>query len=136
MDIKENLSRIIKYGLVAVLGIFVNYFFLFLFYDVIGVYYLVAAGIAVEISILSNFIFNDLWTFKDRMAGKKRMSKFFRFNLLCLGGLVINLSILALLKEKLGLNIYFAELFGILGGFSWNFVFSNYWVWKSKLSGN
>ena len=130
--IKKTAIRPIKYGVVSVGGIFVNYFFLFLLYEWMHIYYLWAAAIAIEVSIVSNFTFNNLWTFKDRKNKECIFLKFLKFNLICMGGLLINLSILGALKENLNFNVYFAELFGIIGGFLWNFYFSNKWAWKGK----
>jgi len=127
---KKDTSRILKYVLVSIVGIFVNYSMLFLFYECLGLYYLIAAAIAIEVSIISNFIFNHIWTFKDRRRKEKIIFKFFKFNLICLGGLLINLSILAFLKENFDFNVYIAELFGICGSFLWNFTFSNFWAWR------
>ena len=127
---KKNISRPLKYALVAVSGIFVNYSILFLLYGYFGIYYLIAATIAIESSIISNFILNNIWTFRDRGRKESIIFKFFKFNLICFGGLLINISILALLKENFSFNVYVAELFRILGGFLWNFSLSNFWAWK------
>lgn len=123
-------EKIIKYGIVSISGVFVNYGFLFLLYGLLGTYYLIAAAIAIEISIISNFILNHIWTFNDRRKNEKAILKFLKFNFICLGGLLINLFILSFLKENFGFNVYFAEFFGILGGFLWNFSLSNSWAWK------
>lgn len=125
--IKNN--RILKYAIVSCSGIFVNYFFLFLFHEFFKVYYLYSAAIAIEISIISNFIFNHHWTFNDRKKKENIFLRFFKFNLICFGGLLINISILKVLKDVVGLNLYIAEFFGILGGFFWNFYLSNVWAW-------
>jgi dolichol-phosphate mannosyltransferase len=127
---KKEIIRPLKYASVAIGGIFVNYFILFLLYELFQVYYLIAAAIAIEIAIISNFILNHIWTFKDRRKEESAILKFLKFNLICLGGLAINLSILRFLKETYGFNVYFAELFGIMGGFLWNFSLSNFWAWK------
>lgn len=129
---KDDFLRIIKYGIVGVLGVLVNYSFLFLFYNVFGFYYLISAFFAIEISIISNFILNHIWTFKDRKNKENIFLKFLKFNFFSAGGIIINLLILRFLKEDFGFNLYFAEFFGILAGFSWNFIFSNFFVWRKK----
>jgi len=128
--LKEKFFCLLKFSAVGVLGVGVNYVFLFLFYELFHFYYLVSAAIAIEISIISNFILNDIWTFKQKKEGSSFFVRLLKFNLVCLGGLLINLLILKYLKEELFLNLYFAEFFGILGGFLWNFLFSNFFVWK------
>ena len=125
-------TRLFKYVIVSGSGIFVNYFFLFSLNEILKIYYLWAAAVAIEISIISNFIFNNLWTFKDRKNKESAFLKFLRFNLICFFGLLINVSILRTLKEGLGFNLYIAEFFGILGAFIFNFYLSNVWAWRKK----
>jgi len=52
---------------------------------------LLAWALPVELSIISNFILNNLWTFKkESITGLKRVVyKFLQFNLTSLGALVI-----------------------------------------------
>lgn len=130
--IKTEKGLVLKYAIVSVIGIFVNYFFLFLLHELFRIYYIYSAAIAIEISIISNFIFNNFWTFRDRKSKESIFLKFLKFNLICLGGLLINILILRFLKEGFNFNLYFAEFFGILGGFLWNFSLSNIWAWRKK----
>jgi putative flippase GtrA len=46
--------------------VIVNLGFLFLFADVIDLHTNVAASLAIELSIINNFLLNDRWTFADR----------------------------------------------------------------------
>ncbi len=132
---KENIIVFFKFSLVGIVGVAVNYAFLFVFDKIFHFYYLIAAGLAIEISIISNFILNHIWTFKDRKRGNI-LNRLFQFNLFCAGGILINLLILRYFKEVVGFNLYFSEFFGILGGFLWNFLFSNFFVWGNKDSFN
>lgn len=57
---------------------------------VLGVHTNVASAIAIEISILSNFTINHLWTFGDRRdEGGSLLAHGLRFHLVSLGGGVI-----------------------------------------------
>ncbi len=59
----------VKFAIVGAIGIVVNEGLLILIRSM-GVYYLTAGAVAIEISILSNFVLNDLWTFRDRRTGR------------------------------------------------------------------
>jgi putative flippase GtrA len=49
-----------------------------------------AAAIAIEISINTNFIINEYWTFHDRRAGNGAIgSRWFQFHLVSFGGAII-----------------------------------------------
>jgi putative flippase GtrA len=58
--------RFIKFGVVGASGIAVNLGFLFLFADVAELHTNLASGLAIELSIVNNFLLNDRWTFRDR----------------------------------------------------------------------
>ena len=78
-----------------------------------------------EVAIINNFLWNDLWTFGDiasRQRGwRKGLKRLLKFNLICLAGLVLNVTIVNLLSVGLGLNEYGAKLVAIAAVTLWNF---------------
>ena len=93
--------------------------------------------IAGELAIINNFLWNDLWTFRDisaRQSSKKQaLKRFAKFNLICLAGLVLNVLILNLLYNFLGFKHlpygpYVANMIAIVAVTLWN-----YWL-NVKLS--
>jgi dolichol-phosphate mannosyltransferase len=85
----------------------------------------------IEVSIITNFLLNDFFTFADRRTGKTasffgRMAK---YNLLALAGAFINWGVAALMVNA-GINIFLADFVGILIAFLWNYLFSTIWAWK------
>jgi len=85
----------------------------------------------IELSIITNFLLNDYFTFADRRTGKRgsffgRMGK---YNVLALAGAVINWGLAALLVHA-GVNIFLADFIGIVVAFLWNYFFSTIWAWK------
>lgn len=89
LGIKDK-QRFIKFGTVGFIGYLVNASGLFFFsrFD-IPEWAIWAA--ATEIAIISNFILNNLWTFKqEKITGiGKLLSKFVQFNLTSTGALII-----------------------------------------------
>jgi len=82
--------RFIKFGTVGFVGYLVNAFFLYLFAK-IGFREWAAWAASTELAIISNFTFNNLWTFKtEKITGLGKLSyKFFQFNLTSAGALII-----------------------------------------------
>src|ERR1035437_1531207 len=74
----------IKFSVVGVTGIIVNEGLLIVLQSR-GVYFLYAGIVAIEISILTNFVMNDLWTFRDRRSGHFAV-RLTKFNVLMLAG--------------------------------------------------
>jgi len=128
----QEFQRFLRFSLVGLVGMGVNYFFLFIFYEKFNLYYLLSAAFAVEISVISNFILNNKWTFKDRRRPENIFLRFLKFNLVSMGGIGINLLTLFILKENFGFGLYFANFFAILGAWLWNFFVNNFWTWKSE----
>jgi dolichol-phosphate mannosyltransferase len=87
-------KRFIKFGIVGFVGYLVNAVGLALFsrYDHV-LPEPVIWGLATEGAIISNFIFNNAWTFKgEQISGlKQTVTKFFQFNLTSVGALMIQI---------------------------------------------
>jgi dolichol-phosphate mannosyltransferase len=85
----------------------------------------------IEVSIITNFLLNDFFTFSDRRTGKLRslFGRLLKYNLVALTGAIINYAIAAALFTA-GLNIYLADFIGIVVAFPWNYFFSTVWAWK------
>ena len=125
-------ERFIKFNIVGLTGIGVNEGLLYLFTS-LGLYYIYSGAIAVEASILSNFILNDIWTFKDRRSGS-RIGRLLKFNILMLIGLLINLIVLYALTEWTGLHYMISNLFGIGVAVLFRYVSSIKWAWLKPKS--
>ncbi|AAY79864.1 GtrA family protein [Sulfolobus acidocaldarius] len=140
-------GRFLKYSLVGALGVIVNEGVLLLLRDYLPL--TVGLALAIEFSILSNFILNDIWTFRDSRVGSIG-GRLLRFHVSSLVGgavqyvIVIGLVILFVnysnLTELLFLlffsslklsSIYLAAInfIGIVGGFGVRFILSLKYVW-------
>jgi MFS family permease len=122
--------RFIRFNIVGFTGIFVNEGLLLLL-TAAGMYYLYASAIAVEASILGNFVLHDLWTFKDRRYGHI-LARLLRFNGLMLIGLGLNLVILFALTEFFGVNYLVSNLVGIVIASGARYSMSVRWGWLHK----
>lgn len=88
--------------------------------------------VASETAIVSNFLLNDLWTFRDmaklQPGMRARLRRFVSFNVICSTGLLWNLLLLNLMFNVLHMNRYVANLIAIALVTGWN-----YWL-NRKLS--
>lgn len=94
----------------------------------------VAVALAIEISIFWNFILNNWWTFKNyKISGFWKLIRgFIVFNFVCLAGALINLSVFSIAMEKLSMNIYVANLTGIIFATMWNYLINVQTTWNEK----
>jgi dolichol-phosphate mannosyltransferase len=93
-----------------------------------------ASPIAIEFSILNNFIWNDLWTFgsAENQKVSSRWHRLVTFNLVSVGGAVINYAIFLLLTTWFAVYYLAAQLIGILIAFIWNFLVNRRLTWTRK----
>jgi len=88
---------------------------------------------STEAAILNNFLWNDLWTFADLAAqeggGRARLRRFFTFNAICGGGLILSLLLLFAQISVLGINRYVANGVAILLVTGWNFGMNRAFSW-------
>ncbi len=124
----KEFESAIKFAAVGTSGIFVNLMMLYLIVEVLSVNYLIAGVIATECAIISNFSLNDKWTFSNSHNIPRR-KRFLSFQIVSIGGLLINFVIYAALTA-LGLWYMFAQLIGIFIAFAWNFVINRRKTWS------
>jgi dolichol-phosphate mannosyltransferase len=87
----ERSQRFIKFGIVGFVGYLVNASTLYLFASLLKFSEPVSWALSAELAIISNFTWNNLWTFKDRQFEEVRAVgiKFLQFNGTSLGALLI-----------------------------------------------
>ncbi len=122
--------RFIKFNTVGLVGVFVNEGILVLLSSQ-GIYYVYASAVAIEVSIISNFILNDFWTFHDRRHGHI-VTRLMKFNGLMIIGLVVNLTILYAGTTYVGIFYAISNLVGIGAAFLVRYELSVRYAWIKK----
>lgn len=130
----ETTKRFIKFGTVGFIGFLINAFFLNFFSKFMKAPF--PWTLSAEVSIISNFILNNTWTFKSReIKGNSRIiGKFLQFNLSSVGAIIIQ-SIFGTLAEFLfGPNnktLYLAVIIVFLV-LPYNWTMYNLVIWRKK----
>jgi len=130
-------ARLVKYSIVGLSGVGVDMVILYLLSDptTLGLGLTRSKLIAAEVAILNNFVWNDRWTFRDLSRQDTGVAAWFRrlwrFHLICLVGLAINVLVLNLLFNLLGMNRYLANLIAIALVTVWNFGMNLALNWRS-----
>jgi dolichol-phosphate mannosyltransferase len=92
----------------------------------------VAQVLATIGAITSNFLFNNLFTYRDqRLTGWRLLTGFLRFQVICAIGAVSNVGIAAWIHNYES-RWWIAGLAGALIGTVWNFVVSAAFVWHQR----
>ncbi len=130
--IRAHARRFVRFGLVGGTGVLVNLAVLVLLVELFGLAPLLAAAVATETAILSNFALNDAWTFRDARSGSRWHVRAARYNIYALGGLAISLAVLVVLTGWLGMHYLAANLVAIGVATSWIYVTNARWTWQAR----
>lgn len=135
LGVKDK-QRFIKFGLVGGTGFVVNY---------VGLELLKRAGLstyfatlfATELAIISNFIFNNIWTFKDKIITKFSdvIVQFVKFNVSSLFAVIVQPLIVTgfvHFTSDTSLMRFIGLLIALLGVVvPYNYIVYNLFIWKT-----
>jgi len=131
----QRSKKFIKFGFVGFIGYLVNASALFLFASVLHLAEWMSWGFSTELAIISNFTWNNLWTFKEnKIEGQSNLiKKFIQFNATSFGALLIQTTVGTLGTTILGeqyrqLLLPFIIVFLIL---PYNYTMYNVFIWKT-----
>jgi dolichol-phosphate mannosyltransferase len=129
-------NRFVRFALVGLSGVVVDMGLLYLLSDPSTLHWGLTRSklIAAEMAIINNFIWNDLWTFRDIASHQNkprlRLRRFAKFQLICLGGLALNTLLLNFQFNVLGMNRYLANAIAIGVVTGWNFYLNLKLSWR------
>jgi len=126
--------RFLKFCAVGASGAGVNLGLMALFVEVAGLSKIAFQPLAYEISILTNFALNEVWTFRDRRlpAPKSVFIRALKFNLVSLVGWGINFAVYLFMLNVLGIHYIVSLVIAIAVAMTWNFISNVSWTWRTK----
>jgi dolichol-phosphate mannosyltransferase len=117
-------------------GVLVDMGVLFLLADpqMLGWTLSISKALAAEIALVSNFVWNDLWTFRDistnQSGWRARARRFLKFNLICLAGIALSVLFLKTQMRFFKMNVYVANFIAIVLVSLWNFGLNLKFGWN------
>lgn len=129
-----KLEEFVKFGIVGGSGVLVNMGLLFILTRFLHVRLEIASPIAIEVSILSNFFLNNLWTFRKRNTHIPFWSRLLRYHLVTGLAGIVNYLVLLLLVNKFGMHDMISNLIGIMIGTVINYSLNSLWTWRVRSS--
>ncbi len=91
---------------------------------------IIATVVAVEMSILSNFFWHNVWTFSDRARRLPMGQRFVVFNLTSIGSPAIQFVTVNVLTPNFGVSPYLAIALGVAIGMTWNWLWNVQVIWR------
>ncbi len=137
MPNRQSLARLAKFGVVGLSGVGVNHGLLLLGLYVLDAWepaaaYAAALTAAIGISILTNFLLNDAWTWRDRRLHGPRafLVRLGKYYLVAGAAGVVQWAISWSLSIPLEVNVHLANLTGIAAGVGINFFVNHLWTFR------
>lgn len=124
----EEIKNITRFTIVGVFGIFVDLVLIFLLTDIFHIYYFVSGVIGTELSLLTNFVINDRWSFRGKMANGLK-NRIVLFHKISFGGIVIKLTVLYTLTTVFGVYYLLSSVIGLGFAYGWNMMMNRRYTW-------
>ncbi len=130
-------SSFIKFAFVGFIGAVLDFGISYLLIEKARWYLWLATIISAETAIISNFLFNNFWSFSHKKLEKSislYMRQFFKFNLVSTGGLAIQAGGIELAALVFGVAYWYIYKIIIIIGIiiPYSYVLYNRVIWKEK----
>jgi dolichol-phosphate mannosyltransferase len=126
--------RCLRFTAVGGVGVLVQLLVLAFLKSVLHMHYLIAAGLAVEFTVLHNYIWHDRFTWVDRRP-ERRFMRALKFNLTTgLSSMDGNVILMTLFVGSMHLGCLLANTFTIAIGAAVNFLISDRFVFRANRS--
>ncbi len=112
--------QFVKFCMVGSIGGVIHLGVLYILTEYFHIWYILSAAIGFTAGVINNFILNKYWTFQDRAPQIPR--QFVSFFVISVVSLAINLSVLYILTEYVGIWYMAAQLMAILVALSNNYL--------------
>jgi putative flippase GtrA len=123
-------QRFQKFLVVGSIGLAVNQGLLFVFHNLLDMPLNIASPVAIFISMVTTFAFNEFWTWHDRGSGPI-VSRLFYYCPINTVGLLINFGVLSYLVHDYDWHYLVANLVGAGFAAIWNFTLNNLITWRA-----
>ncbi|MEQ1887115.1 MAG: GtrA family protein [Bryobacteraceae bacterium] len=134
---RPRLVHLIRFGLVGVFGAILQLMLLHVFRNRLGVAIAIASPLAVEITVLHNFVWHQCYTWNDRLAAglHERATRLWRFHIA--NGLISitgNTILLYTFVQRLQLPLIPSAVAAIAACSVANFLLADRWIYAAKVS--
>ena len=121
--------RFARFGAVGLSGLVVNTAVLAFLTDFVGLFYVVSAVFATQVSTLWNFCFTEVWVFSDREARRGRGSRMALFFLMNNAALALRGPLLIVLTSGLGMHYALSNVISLASLTLLRFAIADSWIW-------
>ena len=121
--------QLIRYTFVGGLAFLVDFGTLYLLTDFFHLHYLISAGIAFILGLITNYLFSIRWVFTTRNIRSKKI-EFLIFAIIGLAGLGLNELFLWIFTDLLGIYYLLSKILTTILVYLWNFFARKFILFK------
>lgn len=127
------IGRMLRFGVVGLSGVVVNQGLLMLLHGTLGAPLLLSSIIAIEVSILTNFLLNHIWTWRVPLSEPGLVRRAVQYHAAAvLAAFAGNVIVLMGAVELFGVDYRIANLVGIAVGTAINFTANELWIFRAR----
>jgi putative flippase GtrA len=126
-ELKRNFKQLVIYGVVGALATLVEWGCFYVFDLQLGWNYMVATAVAFIFSTFANWLFGKLMLFHEKQPILQELGKIY---LTSIAGLLMNLLIMWIEIDLLGIGDMLAKVIATCIVFLWNFLIRKYVIYK------
>lgn len=123
-----NKNKIIRFGISGGVGVLVHLFFLYVFVDFLGIWYLLATCLAFLVSATTGYFLQKFFTFKNTSQNTKTQFAIFLF--FNIATFVFNILMMYLFVDYLHVEYIIAQILACLINAFFSYTFFNRIVFK------
>lgn len=128
---ESTVVQLFRYTFVGGLAFIVDFGTLFILTVYLNLFYLISAGIAFILGLITNYALSVNWVFSNRTLDSKGM-EFFLFTVIGLIGLGLNELLLWTLTDLLSIYYLFSKIITAIIIYLWNFFARKYLLFNKK----
>lgn len=122
----------IRFCIVGASGFLINASLLTLLHSLFKLNIFVSQLIASELSLLSNFLIHDKWTYTSRNTSRTFKDLIIRFHATSWTAVVGSSTLISILVNKIKIQYMIALVITSILVLTWNYVWTKYYVWKKN----
>lgn len=129
MNLIKNFLQLFLYLVVGGLATLVEWGAFYIFDSVFSIHYMIATALAFVLSTFANWAFGRLILFREKM-GQSTILELLKIYAVSVIGLLMNLLIMFIAVEKIGLNEMISKIIATCLVFVWNFLIRKLVIYK------
>ena len=129
MEIKRTSIELFLYLIVGALATVVEWGAFYVFDLIFGIHYTFSTALAFVLSTFANWLFGRLILFKKKT--QNIAGEIFKIYLISVLGLLMNIAIMFVAVEKIGIHDMISKIISTGIVFIWNFLVRKLWIYKA-----